>query len=291
VLILIFLWNWFFVFILVGQFVKNGAASAMLSLLIMLGLVGATLTPVGETLLRLSTGMRKAIQRENQRILPILEDLYHEAEIAGRELKQKPELYIADQPFPSAFALGRRTVAVTTGLIKSATDEELKGVLAHELGHLYYGDSARSATAMVLNFAGNVATWMILAVTVVIGFFGKAGDRSGVFSLAVSAFVVCLRLFVWICGKLLDIGFRAVGRKEEFRADEFAFMIGAGAGLLSFLEKMADFNFSPNGFWECIAATHPPVMLRLDRLDTLSNGVIFTLGEEIAATMEYGEER
>jgi len=274
------------VFILVGQFSKSGAAAVMISLLIMLGLVGATLTPAGEALLRYSTGMRKAIGRENQRVYPLLEELYQEAKKAGLELEQRPELYIADQPFPNAFALGRKTVAVTTGLLKSTTDEELKGVLAHELGHLFHGDSARSAAAMVLNFAGNVATWMILAVTVVIGFFGRAADRSGIFGLAVGALVVCLRLFVWVCGKLLDLGFRVVGRKEEFRADEYAFQIGAGAGLLSFLEKIADLDFSPNGFWERVAATHPPVMLRIDRLDTFIHGVTFTLGEEVAASLE-----
>jgi len=287
-LVLIFLWNWFFVFIFVGMFVQTGTAAMLLSLIIMLGLVGATLTTLGESLLRFTTGMRKSIQRENQRIQPLLDDLYHEAKVAGLELKERPELYVADQPFPNAFALGRRTIAVTSGLLKSATDEELKGILAHELGHLYYGDSARSATAMVLNFAGNVATWMILAVTVVIGFFGRAADRSGVFGLAVGAFVVFLRLFVWICGKLLDLGFRAVGRKEEFRADQYAFQVGAGAGLLSFLEKISDLDFSPNGFWERVASTHPPIMVRIDKLETLMHGIIFELGEEVAVTLEEG---
>ncbi|WP_412459802.1 M48 family metalloprotease [Bacillus thuringiensis] len=42
-------------------------------------------------------------------------------------------LCVADEPFPNAYALGSKTVCVTKGLLKTANEEELAGILAHDL--------------------------------------------------------------------------------------------------------------------------------------------------------------
>jgi len=52
---------------------------------------------------------------------------------------QKPELFVSDEPYPNAYALGTNTVIVTRGMLSLATEEELCAVAGHELGHIYHG--------------------------------------------------------------------------------------------------------------------------------------------------------
>ncbi|MDQ8726012.1 M48 family metalloprotease [Bacillus thuringiensis] len=60
------------------------------------------------------------------------------------------------------------SLIVTKGLLKTANEEELAGILAHELGHLKYGDSKRSVMAHTLNTAGTVATWILVAMATIL---------------------------------------------------------------------------------------------------------------------------
>jgi heat shock protein HtpX len=73
-------------------------------------------------------------------------DLYRLVErLAGNAKMPMPKVYITENPQPNAFATGRdpehAAVCVTTGLLDQVTQEELAGVLAHELGHVKHRDT------------------------------------------------------------------------------------------------------------------------------------------------------
>ncbi|HDR5277533.1 TPA: M48 family metalloprotease [Bacillus thuringiensis] len=74
--------------------------------------------------------MRRATKREVEQRKPILDALCQRLGI------QDLVLCVADEPFPNAYALGSKTICVTKGLLKTANEEELAGVLAHEIGHV-----------------------------------------------------------------------------------------------------------------------------------------------------------
>jgi heat shock protein HtpX len=67
------------------------------------------------------------------------------AELAGRARLPMPRVFLMDEPQPNAFATGRNpenaAVAVTTGLIRQLSREELAGVIAHELAHIKHHDT------------------------------------------------------------------------------------------------------------------------------------------------------
>ena len=83
--------------------------------------------------------------------------------------------------------------------------------------------------------------------------------------MAFSAFFL---LFVWLGNGILKLTMLFVGRKQEYRADQLALKAGFSAGLLSFLEKVKNFEWSSKkGLLAKLYATHPPVMLRIGEVE------------------------
>jgi heat shock protein HtpX len=177
---------------------------------------------------------------------------------------------VISTPLPNAFALGRRTVAVTQGLLETATPEELSGVLAHEMGHLAHGDALALARVVFVYTPGlwaaqlvNWVAWVganFIARTGLVGWFMAAGVY-----------------YPWLgMARLLDFVTSAVVMKQsrdaEFRADAYAGEISPACrdGLVSFLEKLAAWEAQagrrPGGLVAALLASHPPTAERIARL-------------------------
>ncbi|WP_242066446.1 M48 family metalloprotease [Bacillus thuringiensis] len=105
------------------------------------------------------------------------------------------------------------TVCLTKGGLKTANEEELAGILAHELGHLKYGDSKCSVMARTLN---TVTTWILVAMATVcfIESYADCGCISGFCSGRIKRYASG---FTSSCGFIISSG-----------------RIRIGAGLLSF---------------------------------------------------------
>jgi len=75
-------------------------------------------------------------------------------QLAKKAQIQVPKVYLIDDPTPNAFATGRNpehaSVAVTSGILSRMTEEELTGVLAHEMSHVTHRDTLISAVAATL---------------------------------------------------------------------------------------------------------------------------------------------
>lgn len=262
ILSIIFLINWFMVFALIDLFAPSDLHAVIYSLLIMAGLTALAVSPLGEGIMRLQLGARACNEKEKQILMPLLEDVCH---AAGQPV---PKLYVCNQQYPNACAVGSKTVAITRGLLSVATKEELAGVLAHEIGHLANGDSRRLAIAVVLNLAGIAAAWLILFFGFLLTIFGDLVDRTGIIPFLLAIFLAILRLIINIIyKKIIDLSFLAVGRREEFRADAFAAQkTNTGRGLLSFLNRLKEKEAQPVGLWANLHSTHPATELRIERL-------------------------
>ena len=120
----------------------------------------------------------------------------------------KPKVAVADSGVPNAFATGRSqassAVCVTTGLLRRLDDEELEGVLAHELAHI------KNRDVMVMTVASFLSTIAFLVVR--FGWlFGGGRNRNGGVVVA-----ILVSLVVWVVSFLL---IRALSRYREFAAD------------------------------------------------------------------------
>ncbi|MFB6095082.1 MAG: zinc metalloprotease HtpX [Halodesulfurarchaeum sp.] len=143
----------------------------------------------------------------------------------------KPKVAVADQSVPNAFATGRSknhaAVCVTTGIMRTLDQEELEGVLAHELAHVKNRDMTVMTIASFLStLAFIVVRWGWL--------FAGGRDRQGGGAPILVAIVVSL--VVWIISFML---IRALSRYREYAADRGGAMIsGKPSQLASALMKI-----------------------------------------------------
>ena len=193
-----------------------------------------------------------------------------------------PKLYVIPQAAPNAFATGRNpqhaSVAVTEGLLELMTDDELEGVIAHELSHVRNYDILTSSVAATI--AGAVTYLAQFGM-----FFGGGRDereRGG--GLGALLMIVLAPL----AAMLLQLG---LSRGREYAADETgARMVGQPYGLISALQKLGAYNkqipttaVSPSTAALCIVqplfgsatlsglfSTHPPLEERIAALRAMS---------------------
>jgi heat shock protein HtpX len=189
-----------------------------------------------------------------------------------------PKIYVIPTDSPNAFATGRNpdhaSVAVTHGILQLLTDEELEGVLAHELGHVRNRDILTSSIAATLAGAITILSRMAF-------WFGGGGDRrdrdgggfGGLIMLLLAPFAAML-IQLW------------VSRTREYEADASgALLTGNPYALASALEKISAvsrrvplmaspssahlFIVAPLLSGETLASlfsTHPPIQKRIERL-------------------------
>jgi len=223
-----------------------------------------------------TSGARPAEEAEYPQLHRMTERLAQRAGIP------KPDLYIVPSQVPNAFATGRNpqhaAVAVTEGLLQMLNEQELEGVVAHELGHVKNRDILISTIAATI--AGAI---MVLASMARWGaiFGGMGGDRDrggNIFSLLAMAILAPL------AAMMVQM---AISRTREFKADATgAEMVGHPAGLASALRRLEQVNnrvppdHSPAsaatahmyivkpfaGGMGKLFSTHPPMDERIERL-------------------------
>jgi heat shock protein HtpX len=176
-----------------------------------------------------ATHARPVSREESPRLYSIVERL------CGRSGLPTPRLYLLPEAAPNAFATGRNpshaAVAVTQGILQLLDDEEMEGVLAHELSHVKNRDILISSVAATLAgavmFIANMAKWGAIFG----GFGGRRDDREGgVLGLLVAIIVAPL------AAMLIQM---AVSRSREYEADASgAQLAGHPYGLARALEKL-----------------------------------------------------
>jgi Zn-dependent protease with chaperone function len=229
---------------------------------------------------------------EEERLYPALEELLEKAD-SGRRVR----VWIDESREMNACATGYHTIAISRPLLERLTPGELRGVLAHELGHLLSGDTAVAAafaTAGLLPQAVNVV--YRIGATIVRQAFLTAGSvqtsrgaiRVNRVNLLGGAIVLLLLgyllervhllkavipviLFVLVFAVLNRIfSYLALllSRLAEYRQDAFAQRLGYGEGLRRALVKLAD-SGEPlvNRYFIVMHSTHPVIYNRIRRLE------------------------
>ncbi len=163
-----------------------------------------------------------------------LDDRYPEVrrivtDLASRESMPMPKLYYVETPIPNAFATGRSpehaAVAVTSGIMEILNEDELRAVLAHELGHVKNRDMLVSTVAA--SVAGAISYLAQMAF-----FFGGSDEDGNGNPIA----MILAMLLAPIAAMIIQM---AISRSREYLADEHsAHLLGTGTALASALKKL-----------------------------------------------------
>src|SRR5437667_970186 len=150
--------------------------------------------------------------------------------LARRAGLPMPRVYIIPQLSPNAFATGRNpehaAVAATEGILQSLNDDELEGVIGHELSHVKHRDILISSVAATLA----AAIMMLARFAMFLG--GSRDDREGSNPIALVATIILAP----IAAALIQA---AISRSREFDADAAgARLAGNPLGLVSALKKI-----------------------------------------------------
>lgn len=224
----------------------------------------------------LSSGARPVTREELPRIYQIVERL------CAKTGLPMPKLFVIPTESPNAFATGRNpqhaSVAVTAGILNILTDDEMEGVLAHELGHVRNRDILISSVAATL--AGAIVMLSRMAF-----FFGgsREDDRRGSPIAALAMMILAP-----IAAMMIQM---AVSRSREYGADETgAHFTGNPYALASALQKLEQYSqripmqASPTTAhlyivkpllgmdFASLFSTHPPTADRIARLTGMAPG-------------------
>jgi heat shock protein HtpX len=256
---------------------RNGMTMALLVAILMNGIAYF----FSDKIALMSSGAVPISREQAPRLYQVMERL------AGKANLPMPKLYLIPQPAPNAFATGRNpkhaSVAVTQGLLELMDDEELEGVIAHELSHVRNYDILTSSIAATI--AGAV-TWIAQMGKwgMIFGGWGRGDDRNR----EGGGLVALLMLFLApLAALLLQLG---ISRQREYQADASgAKMVGHPYGLMRALEKLGSYNqkipmqISPSTSALCIVApkragqflaslfsTHPPLADRIQKLQQMT---------------------
>jgi len=220
-------------------------------------------------------------KEDNPRLWRIVENLSITVGI------QMPNVYIIEDNAPNAFATGRdpkhASIAVTSGLLDIMNDDELQGVIAHELGHVQNYDIR---VAMVV-FGLVVVISLISDIAIRYMFFGGRGRSNNNDNNPLILIVVIVSLILApIVATIIQL---AISRKREYLADATgALTTRYPQGLASALEKIKEYGsalqkqntstahlFFANPLkghsFSNLFSTHPPIDDRIKRLQEMGN--------------------
>ena len=248
-----------------------GGRNGMTMALIIAAAMNAIAYFFSDKIALMSSGAQPVTREQLPRLYEVMERLAAKANLPV------PKLYIVPEAAPNAFATGRNpshaSVAVTEGLLQLMTDDELEGVIAHELSHVRNYDilisSIAATIAGAISYLGHIGLW----------FGGRDDEREG------SGLAGILMLILApIAATLLQLG---ISRQREYSADATgARMVGQPYGLISALQKLGAYNkriptttVSPTTAALCIVkpmfgsetlsslfSTHPPLEDRIAAL-------------------------
>lgn len=233
------------------------------------------------TLIRMATGSKPLDRKENKRVYNLLENLCISHGMT------MPKLYIIDDDSLNAFASGINektfSISLSTGIIQKLNDEELEGVIAHELSHIRNRDVRLLIISII--FVG-IFSFLAEMAFRAIRFSGRKSSSDNKGSGGIILIAIVITAVAYLISLLLRFG---ISRRREYLADAGAAEITKKPyALASALRKISGDplieavesrdvaqlfidNPTPSAHksasWDNLFATHPPIEKRIQLLE------------------------
>lgn len=233
-----------------------------------------SLSPIGEMVLAALAGAQEIKRKDIKiRLIPLLEIVYDRAKEKTPSMVDSINLKIIHDDSPNAFAIGRKTICVTDGLLE-LPDEAIMAVFAHEVGHIAYGHSALQLLIGGANvfIAGcllliKFVCWMVSGIC---GIIAGTMSRSVFVGLLATLAASVSTGMIWLWTKISMLFLMWSMRQNEYVADEYAYSLGFGNSLALVLDS-ALCTKPQNGLLKALYSSHPHTDDRIARLQDLGS--------------------
>ena len=224
------------------------------------------------------TGAQVITQPRNSSEMWLLQTVERQARAAGLGM---PEVAVYDAPEPNAFATGMNKnsalVAVSTGLLRNMSQDEVEAVLGHEIGHVANGDMV--SMALIQGVLNTFVIYLSRVVGAIIdqAVFKRSGSGSGPGYFLT---VIVLQVVLGFLAQAIAAWF---SRHREFRADAAGAHLAGRRKMVAALERLKAAHgqstlpqqmsaFGISGGVAKLFSTHPPLEERIARLQQQVNG-------------------
>jgi len=237
-------------------------------LVIQILLAGLSIIPVGTYIIRFLYGSRTIkLPNDKAYLTPIFNDVYGRVKSEHPKVSKNIKLYIDNSDMSvNAYALGGNSITITRGAIENLSDDELKGVIGHEFGHIIHGDTFLSLFLLLGN--------SIFLVSLFVGFIAKT-----TMNVMVAFFPrnQGYRLMRWLLITIFSIPLFVIqillmmnSRTNEYKADKYAYEIGLGNHLYLALNQLSKYSsHEKTTIMERIKSSHPDISNRIARLSNM----------------------
>lgn len=249
-----------------GQ-LQSTKAAVITTLLLGTGVTLSYIKPF-QIILCYINGCRKPNQEEKD----LLRRLLSKSTVHSGKSVDSYNLYVSNDKNLNAFAIGTDNICVNRLMFRAMPEEELAGVLAHELGHIENRDTTYSLGCYGMNVIAELIINLYLISVRILSFFSFIP----IFSLFIFAFIIFVRLQMFVIQFLLYLPLQLVSffgsRQQEYAADLYACKVGLGRDLYNALQRIAKiYEEEPRGIFSQLWDTHPATEKRLRRIEAYYN--------------------
>ena len=270
---------WFIFYFLISSlfiflFTQDFGIAMILTFFIYLITITIALTDIGESLVRSQLNLREvATSQDKAYLYPIFYEVYNSVCRVEPNISKNIKLYIVNDFSINALALGRNTIAVTMGAIQGLGEYELRGMIAHEFGHIAHGDTK----SLLLARVGNGFFVVILKIIEVTAracnwIFNLFRRFQGAWAIIwfIKIIVYLLNITVKMFNGISNVFLSMNSRSSEYLADSFSVRIGYGQNLINLLYIIAQsVPDNTDGIRGTITSSHSFTADRIARLELI----------------------
>lgn len=227
------------------------------------------------------SNIRKPIRLEEERLQRCMNDVLQRAGFPDG--KQSVRLLVEENLDMNAFAIGYNSIALTRGIMDQMTDDELKGILAYELGRLKSKEGMISMAFAMTSYLPKIIEWVYRTARMQLFVLRRVSPAAMLVCLLFLGYflynadllllVLCLYPFAKLfslVGRMFRFILMQVSRHAEYKQDHYTYQLGYGAELRQALFKLTLNGAQPaNRYFIIMNNTYPVIYERIRRLERL----------------------
>lgn len=264
---------------------RIGFIAALPTLIVVYAIV---LTPWSDFYYRHKLGLRTPNEKELKRIKLAWGLVLKGTADNNIRIPENLKIYVKDDNEANAFAVGTSTIAIHTGMLMGRIrDDEIAGVLGHELGHIVNGDTVSllmsiqgsNVLDLIFWFCKFLVWLMEKAITIMFTILGTVWSEGNLNAGVLLGKIVgytgvitgkIIDFFAWIIVRIETAGYMLFSRQDELAADRFSVLLGLGKGLKDCLIKISGRERVNKFSIEYILqGTHPPTSERVEKIEIM----------------------